>query len=433
MQTKIKKSLSLVAILLSFAMMRCGKPNPPVNAERKDIVEAVFASGAIVYTNEYLVTANTEGFILQKNVKEGELVKQGELLFMLSNDIQNLQSVNALINYQEAVGNAEDNSPKIELLKNQIVQAKQTLMLDKRNYERYQEEIVTPKIQQISSQLTQARQALEMDKKNHERYETLIKTQAVSKVEYDKVKLQYENSLKNVEIIEKNLSEKQAATAMDLDKVKVQYENSQLNVAILEKNLSDIKNTLSQNVKKTKNQVDIQKEYSGDYSISSIMDGIVLSVFKETGELAKKGEPLSKIGAGTLIARLFISEEDITKIQLGQKTEMQLNTDKSKVYPATVSRIYPAFDTREQAFVIEATFTEIVPQLRPGTQTQANIVTGEKKNALIIPSKYLFAGDKVMLENKKQQPVQVGIRNAAWIEILGGIDEKTNLILPESK
>ena len=98
----------------------------------KDITDAVFASGYVAYSDEYWVTANAEGFILNSYIKEGDKVKKEQKLFEISSEIQSLQSNNARINYQDALEKSNPKTPQILQLKNQIKQAEKTLGLDKK-------------------------------------------------------------------------------------------------------------------------------------------------------------------------------------------------------------------------------------------------------------------------------------------------------------
>lgn len=426
------KNKFFYVLTFAFLLTSCGKEEI-VQVQKKDILDAVFASGFVVFSDGYMVTANAEGFVLQSHIKEGDEVNKGATLFQLSNDIQALQGINARTNYEEAVSNANENSPKVQQLVSQIEQAKIALALDKKNYEQYQEGVNLPKIQQIATQLAQAKQVLELDKKNYERYETLLKTNAVAKLDYDKMKLQYENSKNSVAMLENNLAEKEALSKMDLDRLKLQYDNTKTTLEVLQKSLADMKKNLNLGVKNAKNQVDIQQTYTGDYVVYSALTGTVLAIQKQTGELARKGETLAKIGGGNLITKLYIAEEDINKVQIGQKAMLNLNTEKDKTFEAVVAKIYPAFNEKEQSFVIEVKFTDELPSLRSGTQVQANIVVGERKNALIIPKKCLIKGDKVLLENKEERQIKIGIRNAEWVEVLEGVEANTKMLLPKSK
>jgi len=336
------------------------------SANRKDIIDTVFASGYVEYSDEYWATANVEGFIIKSSVKEGDKIELNQSLFELSSNVQSIQANNAQINYQDAISKASPNSPQITQTKNQIEQAKIVLKLDKKNYDRNAK---------------------------------LIKTQAISQIDFDKAKLQ--------------------------------YQTSQFTLNNLEKSLIDLQNNLHLFVKNAKNQLAIEQNNFGDFNIKSMVDGYVLEISKNNGELVKKGEMIARIGGGNLVTKLYVAEEDINKIELEQIVQMTLNTEKNKTYAAKVSEIYPAFDIEEQSFVIEVTFTDKTPQLRSGTQVQANIIVDEHKNTLIIPKKYLLKRDKLLTSNNEEIKVSVGIRNTEWVQILEGIDENTEIILPK--
>jgi len=356
-----------ISLFIAFAILitSCGKQEI-IKPDRKDIIDAVFASGYVEYSDEYWVTANAEGFIVKSSVKEGDKIVMNQSLFELSSDIQALQAKNARTNYQDALLKANPNSPQIAQLKNQIVQAKATMKLDKTNYERNGD---------------------------------LVKTNAISKLDFEKTRLQYENA-------------------------KITLRN-------LEKSLIDTESNLQLSVKNAKNQVDIQQNYFSDYHLKSMIDGYVLEIEKNKGELVKKGEMIALIGGGNLVTKLYVAEEDINRVALGQNVQLTLNTDKNKTYAAKVSKIYPSFDEQEQSFVIEVMFTLDIPKLYSGTQVQANVIINEQENALIIPKKCLFEGNKVLTSNNEELHVKIGIKNTEWVQIVEGIDENTELVLPK--
>ncbi len=130
-----------------------------------------------------------------------------------------------------------------------------------------------------------------------------------------------------------------------------------------------------------------------------------------------------------IYARLSVDETSMAKLKLGQAVIVQLNTNKAKTYRAIVRKILPAFDTGSQSFIIKAYFTDALDFRITGTQIEANIITGERKNALVIPRTYLDYGDKVTLKSgKKQVVVKTGIVSSNWVEILGGITAKDVLL-----
>ena len=115
------KHYSLVFILIVTVLASCTDQNE-IKPQRKDIVDAVFGSGHIENKDQYAVTANTDGYLKESYVAEGDTVKPGEKLFRLTNDVQQTQVVNALTNLQYAQSNVQPRSPQIEQLKIQMQQ-----------------------------------------------------------------------------------------------------------------------------------------------------------------------------------------------------------------------------------------------------------------------------------------------------------------------
>src|SRR5476649_1289803 len=166
------KHYPLYFILILSVLAGCTGRNQ-VKPQRRDVVDAVFGSGHIENRDQYAVTANTDGYLKDAYVAEGDTVKQGEKLFRLTNDVQQTQVANALTNLQYAKSNVQPRSPQIEQLKTQIAQAKVKLSVDSLNYARYQR---------------------------------LVKTQAVSNSDFENVQLQYQASSSSLKVLQHNLA-----------------------------------------------------------------------------------------------------------------------------------------------------------------------------------------------------------------------------------
>lgn len=351
----------LLAISVIILIGSDGKADM-ITPVRQNIIDAVFASGYTINSDEYIVATKSEGFIIKSYVKEGDEVTVGDPLFQLSSDVQSSQLENALAQYNDAKHKASPDSPQIISLQTQIAQAKSQVALDEKNFERYG---------------------------------VLVKTNAVSKLEFEKSKLQYDASVRELQV--------------------------------LEKSLEDLMSALQLNLVNAENQLKIQKEYLGDYYIMSTKKGLVLDIFKEQGELALKGTSLAKIGSGKTIAKLLIAEEDINDVRVGQQTKIALNTVKEKPIDAVVFKIYPAFDVGEQSFILEANFVKEENTILANTQLQANIIISQKENALVIPVEYLGENKTVILSDNSEVLVETGVRSDKWVEIVSGITETDKL------
>ncbi|MEL6560113.1 MAG: hypothetical protein AAFQ94_18125 [Bacteroidota bacterium] len=234
---RINSYLLILLVLGSCSQTETTKP------ERKDIINAVFASGQVIFENEYQVTANTEGFLINSFVDVGSNVQSDIPLFQLSNDVQLENLSSAKVNYRDAVNKLNVNSPEITQLKIQLDQAEKQLLKDRKNYERYQK---------------------------------LVEKEAVSQAEFESIQYQYESSVNNVQLKEKSLA--------------------------------DLMNTLEVNVQNAKSQVSIQKSANDDYFLTSAIDGKVLKLYKQPGELIRRGEVIAVIGGGRELARLLVAD-----------------------------------------------------------------------------------------------------------------------------
>lgn len=258
----------------------------------------------------------------------------------------------------------------------------------------------SPQIQQLTIQIQQARQKLTVDSTNYARYSRLVQTKAVS--------------------------------ASDFDNARLTYQNAQSSLNVLQKNLADLKRNLNLNVDNAHAQYNIQKENNNFFAVTSKAGGIVMNVGKKAGDYVKKGEVIALLGTGNIIIKLDIAEDDIDRVQLGQRVLISLNSDKNKTYEAKISKIYPAFNTTDQSFIAEATFETLPARILNGTQLQANVIIGEKKQALVIPSYTLLNGDYVLV-GKEKRKVTTGIRTLEWTEVLSGLSENDVLTLPKQQ
>ena len=360
---KIKYYIILVCVTISVTC----KQVPETQPQRKDIIDAVFASGNIITSNQFSITSQVEGYLSKSFISEGDTVRSGQLLFKLINDAQQIQVSNAFDNYDYAKTNLNKNAPQIA---------------------------------KIEEQINQAKNIKSIDSVNLNRYEKLLKTNAVAQVDYDKVKLNYQNDVSNL--------------------------------AVLQKSLDDLMQGLLLNEKNSEAQYKLQQNNEKYYSLYCAYSGIVLSISKKNGDLVKKDESFAIIGSGKTLAKLYLAEDDIDKILLGQKTLITLNTNKDKVYQAKVTKIYPSFDEASQSFIVEASFDELPTHLINGTQLQANFIISQKKNAMVIPIIYLLNGDSVITKNNHQKiAIKTGIKTLEWIEVISGLHDNEILELPK--
>lgn len=324
------------------------------------VTEAVFASGSIEPKDAYTLTSLSDGFITKSMVSENDLVKDGQLLFQLDNRQQNTQVKIAETNVEYARINASDNSPALL---------------------------------QIAAQIEAAKLKMRTDSLTYARYEHLFTTRSVSRQDADNARVNYQNSI------------------------------SAYNSAV--ENYKATANKMSQDLNNTRSQ--LQNAIAGNqyYDLVAIGRSKVYQIFKKQGDLVRRGEQVAQLGnPDSIVINLDIDEGSIGKIQLGQQTLIELNTDKNKTYEARISKIYPHFNDRSQSYKVEARFVNDVSGLIAGTQLQANIITGRKENALLIPHTYIVNGKQVLVKKgDKVDSVNIttGTVSDEWIEVTSGL------------
>lgn len=337
-----------------------------ITPQEVSLVDVVYASGSLVPANEYQLTAMIEGYVGEIKKKEGDSVSTGETIIRIESPGHQARLEASATAYQQAKQNLDPQSPYLSSLQASIVAAKERLRNDS-----------------IQTQ----------------RFASLTSSNAISQAQYDDAYLAYVNA--------------EAEYYRQVNN----YENA----------VADL-NVQMENAKANWIQA---REDASQLTLHSGINGKVYNIFKKEGELVKRGETLAMLGSGdNLVIELQVAEEDIARIKIGQEVLVELNTEKEKVYQATVSQIYPAFNTTAQIFQVDATFIEEPVVAFSNTQLEANILIEKHENVLAIPPVYLTEGRKVKLANGTFQAVTVGIITPEWVEIKEGIEASTIIIRP---
>ncbi len=348
-----------------MAVLSCCSPEQKCKPVRKDIVDAVFATGYLITEKQRNISAQNEGYFSIAFVKEGDSVFAGQKLFQLDNQNQMAFMLSSKAIYDNAEAQSQSGSNLLEQLESQQLQA----------YNKY---------------LT--------DSINLLRNRSLVSSNAVSKSDYERVKLASENS-----------------------KLEWQYSKNVM---------EETKATLQLNIVKSKSDFAVQQQNLEHQTICSQQAGLISKLFKSEGDWVRKGESLAEIASGEFVAKLLIAEDDINKLIIGQKVYIELNTRRNFTYEACLTKIYPCFDAKEQSFIAEARFIHPIPNLKSYTQLQANIIIAQRKQALVVPSNYVFM-DSLVRCSTGTQKINIGIKTAEWVKVIQGIKDDEILFLPD--
>jgi HlyD family secretion protein len=128
MKKVVKIALFLSAIGVSISPFACKRKDENTRPTIEKITESVYASGIVKSKNQYQVFSTVSGLVQKIWVKEGDLVKKGDLLFTIENEISKLQSDNAKLVADFAAFNTRGE--RLEELSNAVQTAKSKMLND---------------------------------------------------------------------------------------------------------------------------------------------------------------------------------------------------------------------------------------------------------------------------------------------------------------
>lgn len=349
------KRLLLALILLSC--LACQNNTPVTTPQIKPLIEAVYASGIVSARDEYEIFAQVDGYLLEKLVADGDPVKQGDVLFIIDSDQQSARFKIAQDNFNLARKNAAKDSPLLT---------------------------------ELTTTLASIKSKQQFDSINFIRYTNLLRQNATTKLEYERFKLQYENS-KNEYLAQQSRLKKVK------DQIATEFANAQA-------------------------QLQIAADESGRYVVRSTVDGKLFTTTKDKGELIRRGELLGIAGrTENFFLKLNVDELDIQRVKVGQKVKTKIDAYPGKVFTATVEKIYPMVNQQQQSLRVDATLDEPLPGGYSGLAIEANIIIREKKDARVIPKTALLEGDSIMTNfngEPKKVKVTTGIETLDEVEIV---------------
>ncbi|MCU0389718.1 MAG: efflux RND transporter periplasmic adaptor subunit [Thermoflexibacter sp.] len=359
------KQLILAFICIFFAFS-CQKKAETIKVSYRELTEAVYASGNILPQNEYKLFPMVEGYVIQKLVQDGEIVKAGQALFILDNDQQKVREQTAGSIFSIASKNVSENSPAL---------------------------------QELKASIESARNKLNNDSLNFVRYQNLLSNNAVAQIDYDKAALAFKNAkndyLAQIRRYERTKNDLQ----ISLENAKSQYEvNAKEN---------------SNFILKSKIDGIVYETYKEQGE--SVKRGETVALLGSDKNMYLK---------------LSVDELDINKISIGQEVFVSIDLIKDKVFKAKINKIYPLLNKSDQSFRVDAIFEEAYPYKFVGLTVEANIIIYKKNKALVIPHSFLIGKDSVLvMQNSEKNKVKIkkGIENYDWVEVLEGLKENDEI------
>ena len=363
------KIINTVPLIIISCIAAGCKKNNISHPLRKDIVETVYASGKIMADSEYTTYALNAGTVVKKLAKEGDIVKNGQVLYVINNTAPAARLDAANESYEKARENLSSQSRVLGDLKLSMQNAAIKFSNDSMQYFR---------LKNLWAQNIGTKSAL------------------------DNAETQYRTSLNE----KKSAREKYYSTINDLN---ISLKNAQSQVATAQNDLSNYF---------------IKAESNGTVYQMMKEKGEAVRANDAVALLGKSTDRL---------IRLAVDQQDIGLVEDHQQVLLKTDATGDKIYHARVIRIYPAMNEADQTFRVDAVFTDDDAKSYIHTSVEANIIIKKKQQALVIPTNALLNGDSVKVKKDGKivtVPVKTGIYTLDEIEIINGLDENSEVVTP---
>jgi HlyD family secretion protein len=270
--------IAIFAAILS--LIGCGNNNDGKTIE---------ASGNIEATN-VIVSSKVTGEIVSLNKDEGDLVKEGDTILVIDNELLTLQLNQA----EAAVKGAEAQH---ELLKNGARQED---------------------IKQAEEGLKQAEANYTVALKDRDRMQALFTGGTVTQKQLDDAVAKYDITNAQLKTSKENLHKvKNYARPEEIKQSQANLDKQEAGVKILQKNIRD------------------------SY-VKSPVNGIIVKNFIEKGETVTQLSSLVKVSDLKKVELvIYVSEEELGKVKLGQRTDVKVDTYSNRTFHGKITFISP--------------------------------------------------------------------------------------------
>jgi HlyD family secretion protein len=363
---KIAIGVGIVVIVLAvvgFSVQQSRKGVVPVQTgkvQKQEISSTVTASGEVKPKTYANIGANAFGRIVKLYVKEGDHVKQGQLLVQLEN-VQPEADVAA-------------TRAGLEASKTDAIAADAALKT-------------------AQADLNRAKADEERTKLDYVRAEELFKSQLIPKSDYDTKKAAYESAAAQTEQARARIAQ-----------AKAQFDSAGGRVKQTVANLRRASDVLSKTT--------YQAPFDGVVTNLPVREGETVVV----GIQNSQGSTLMTIADLSIVtAEVKVDETDIVNVKMGQPAEVTIDAIPKKKFKGIVTEIGNNAVLRSTGvstaqttggsqeakdFKVVVTLQDPPENLRPGLSATAKITTATKQNVMTVPIQALTIRQRADLEKK---------------------------------
>jgi membrane fusion protein (multidrug efflux system) len=183
-------------------------------------------------------------------------------------------------------------------------------------------------------------------------------------------------------------------------------------------------------------RIEAARERIHELVLRAPMQGVVLRRDGEIGEIAGTGvnDVLFWVGQPRPLRVVAeVNEEDIPRVRPKQPVLLRSEGFRGQRLHAAVTEITPKGDPQTKTFRVYLSLPDDTPLLI-GMSVEANIVTREKQDVLLLPAEAIIGNAVFVVAEGKlaRRPVELGLRGTRMVEIVAGVNERDRVVSPAS-
>ncbi|MDA7631316.1 efflux RND transporter periplasmic adaptor subunit [Verrucomicrobia bacterium] len=183
------------------------------------------------------------------------------------------------------------------------------------------------------------------------------------------------------------------------------------------------------------NLQDAEREL-GYTQIHAPIHGKITQRMVKVGDQVSAGQDLfTVIDFDSIVARLYVTEKALSKIQENQMVRIESTAFPEKVFNGYVARIAPVVESKSGMIKVTVGFQDVGPLL-PGMYVDGSIITSSKPDALLLPKKgILYDGEQRFIfrvkENSEVERVllNAGLEDAENVEPISLLKEGDQIVI----
>ena len=334
--------------------------------------EFIIVQGVVQPLKTIQLDAVVGGYVTQKLVEGGNMVKEGQILLRLEN--------------QQLKLNFLQSETEASRLVNELQNTRQRLKVERFNLEKT--------LSDLDFQIAQAKDA-------YDRNARLQKDNVISDMEYQRTKREYERLVKQRDI--------------EIESQKYQQENAQIQIKQLEGTLA-----------RTEQNVELWRQTIQNLVVKAPVSGLLSSINVEIGSNINQGQNIGQIDdMNGFKLRADIDEHYISRIFTGLKATFDFS---GKTYNMEVAKVYP--EVNNGRFAVDMVFDGGTPEgIRRGQSSPIRLELGESEKATLLPVGGFFSdtgGNWVYVveadgARAAKRNITLGRRNPQYYEVLEGL------------